>query len=151
MGVHSTYTPEIGEQFCEEIAANRSVRDICADENFPDKTTIFRWLAKYPEFRDMYAVAKELAVEAKVEDMFDIGDKPIEGMWRERNAEVQRRKIQCDNIKWYVGHIKPKKYGEKKAIEIEAKVTTETSEAKQLADLLTPEELATLQARMIAE
>lgn len=33
----------------------------------------------------------------------------------------------------------------------QVKLTTETSEAKQLADLLTPEELATLQARMIAE
>jgi len=163
MGRQSTYSAERVAPVLAQIAAGKSVRSICEQDGMPSKDAIFEWLAKYPEFRTQYALAKELGAEAMAEDIFEIADDGrndwmeklafhggVPG-WETNGENIQRSRLRVDARKWYLCHILPKKYGEKKAIEVDARVTTETSEARKLADLLTPEELATLQARMIAE
>src|SRR5262249_15782713 len=59
-GRPSRYSYEIADTICERLAVEgESLRTICADPAMPTKSTVFRWLARYEEFRDMYGVARE--------------------------------------------------------------------------------------------
>lgn len=108
-GRHSEYTPEIGAHICSEIAAGRSLRSICDDEGMPNKSTVFRWLARHPEFRDQYSRAQEDRTAAMAEEIIEIADD--EGI-----ADVQRARLRVDARKWLMSKMAPKKYGDKVAI-----------------------------------
>jgi hypothetical protein len=46
-----------------------SLRRICADRDMPDKSQVFRWLSQNETFRDQYARAREIQVEALVDEI----------------------------------------------------------------------------------
>lgn len=84
-----------------------------------------RWLQDQPDFRDQYARAKEIGVEAIAEDILDIADDGTND-WMERkdrgganvgwafNGEAARRsQIRIDARRWLLSKLAPKKYGDK--------------------------------------
>lgn len=101
-------TPELTEKICSLIAEGLSLRTICSAEDMPDKSNVFRWLAKDASFRDQYAIACEQRSEALVEDMLEISDDLTE--------EPNSRRIRIDTRKWIASKLKPKKYGDKIAV-----------------------------------
>lgn len=123
-GAPSSYNPDIAAVICGELAAGRSLRSVCDDEGMPDKSTVFRWLAAHPEFRDQYARAKEESADALAEDILEIAD-DARNDWMERAADeagagwvlngehVQRSKVRIDARKWLASKLKPKKYGDR--------------------------------------
>jgi terminase small subunit-like protein len=162
-GRPSSYSPEIAQAICGHIASsNDSLKAICeSDESLPEPRTVYRWLAAHPEFGQMYARAKEIQCHAIAEGIREIA---ADGRndWMERlafhggspgweiNGEcVNRSKLRVDTDKWLLSKLMPRKYGEK--LELEAKVTTESTEAAQLAAVLTPEELELIRQRVSAK
>jgi len=124
-GRPTDYTPELAADICARLSVGDSMRTICKDDAMPSRTTIFLWIATYPEFSNQYAIAKEEASEALAEEMFDIADNGSND-WMEAHSEdagraafklngenIQRAKLRVDVRKWYLSKIKPKKYGEK--------------------------------------
>ena len=159
-GRPSEYSQAVADFICEEIATGKSLRAVCASADVPASSTVFHWLAKYPEFRAQYATAKELAADAIAEEIFDIADDGrndwmeklnfnggVKG-WEVNGEALNRSRLRVDSRKWYLSKIMPKKYGDKITQEIDAKVVTESREAAQLAEVMTPEELATIHARL---
>ncbi len=60
------YNDALGERICSNIADGESLRSICRDEDYPDRATVFRWLA-IPDhiwFRDQCALAREASADA---------------------------------------------------------------------------------------
>lgn len=119
------YPDNIKESICERLADGQSLREICACEGFPGKSTVMRWLQADDEFRDQYARAKEIGVEALAEDILDIAD-DAQNDWMERkdpqgrnagwvvNGESARRsQIRIDARKWLLSKLAPKKYGDR--------------------------------------
>jgi 5-carboxymethyl-2-hydroxymuconate isomerase len=104
VGRPSEYTQELGDKLCSVLASGVSLRTACEAEEFPDRTTVFRWLRTYEQFRNQYARAKEEAADAFVEELIDISD---------GSGDVQRDKLKVDTRKWIASKLKPKKYGEK--------------------------------------
>lgn len=89
----------------------------------PDKSTVMRWLAKYPEFRDQYAGAREAQADYYAEEILEIADDGSND-WMERkrgdetieveNHEVlNRSRLRVDTRKWLMARMSPKKYGDK--------------------------------------
>jgi hypothetical protein len=126
MGRPSDYTTELANTICERISIGESVRHICrSDPEMPDKSTVFRWLWRHPEFRDQYAQACEIRAEVHAEEMLDIADdgtddfierfdKDGENSWWEfRGEHVQRSKLRVDTRKWIASKLIPKRYGDK--------------------------------------
>lgn len=112
-------------RICELLAEGLSLREICRADGMPDKATVMRWLHANAEFRDQYARAKEIGIEAIAEDILDIADDG-ENDWMERkgrdgeskgwefNGEAARRsQIRIDARKWLLSKLAPKKYGDK--------------------------------------
>jgi hypothetical protein len=71
-GRPSDYSAEIADTICDRLAGGESLRAICADAGMPNRATISRWLARYEEFRDQYAFAREWQAECLVDEILKI-------------------------------------------------------------------------------
>jgi hypothetical protein len=120
----SEMTQEICDAICDGIADGQSLRSICASEEMPNKSTVFRWLAADETFRDQYARAREAQADALFDDILDIADDGTNDFMTKKNADgadyealnsehIQRSKLRVDARKWMAGKLQPKKYGEK--------------------------------------
>jgi hypothetical protein len=120
VGRPSDYGPEIAAHICAEIAAGKSMREICRADGMPDMATVFRWLARHAEFREQYTRARELQADYLAEEILEIADDGRND-WTKRedgseavNAEtVQRSRLRVDARKWLMSKLQPKKYGDK--------------------------------------
>lgn len=124
-GRPTDYSEEVAETLCLLIAEGESLRAICDMDDMPAKATVFRWLARYPEFRDKYTRAKELGSEVHAEEMLEIADDATNDWMEAHNADgeavgyklngehVQRSKLRIDTRKWLLAKLQPKKYGDK--------------------------------------
>jgi hypothetical protein len=118
------FTAEVSARICELIAVGHSLRQICEQPGFPDRTTVHRWLQK-PEredFRLQYARAREAQADTFADEIHDIADTPMRvrkitkpdgGTETITEGMVEHRRLQIDARKWLAGKLKPKKYGEK--------------------------------------
>ena len=79
-GRKSSYDQAWAEAFCERLAGGDAASRISADPTMPSRTQISRWLMTVPEFREMYADARdwhlgwlELEIEAIAADVWKTG------------------------------------------------------------------------------
>ena len=139
----SDYSKQITETICERLGLGESLREICRDENMPDKSTVMRWLARHAEFRDQYASARDAQADYYAEEILEIADDGSND-WMERqnkdgstyeveNHEVlNRSRLRVDTRKWLMARMSPKKYGDK--LDIDQKTTHEVGAT--VADLM---------------
>jgi hypothetical protein len=71
-GRPSDYSVEIADTICNRLAGGESLRAICANDGMPDRATVSRWLARYEEFRDQYAFARECQADRLVDRILEI-------------------------------------------------------------------------------
>jgi len=109
-GRPSTYTQEMGNLICDKLTEGVSLRKLCKGKEFPNASTVYVWLDRFPLFAEQYARAREAATEDMLEDILEIADDPL--------IEVQDKRVRIDTRKWAMGKLKPKKYGEKQTHEI---------------------------------
>lgn len=122
------YSPEIVDIICNRIAEGQSVREIGRTAGMPAASTIFRWLAKYEDFRAKYLEAKDVFAEVLAEEILDIADnanndwmrrlpedEQSEG-WQLNGEHIARSRIRIDARKWIAGKLKPKKYGDRMTV-----------------------------------
>lgn len=123
-GRPSEYTAEIAAEICGRLANGESLREVCAAEDFPDKSTIFRWLAARDEFRDQYARAREAQVEHWADEIVEIADDGTNDWIERQNSDgstyeavnsdhINRSRLRVDARKWLMSKLAPKKYGDK--------------------------------------
>jgi hypothetical protein len=126
MGRPSDYSPELIAVICARMAEGVSLRSICLDDEMPDKSTVFRWLAAHKEFRDQYARAREARADAMAEEILEISDDdsddaitdPETGGTRLNSEFVARSRLKVDTRKWLMARMAPKVYGDKVSQEI---------------------------------
>lgn len=135
MGRPSDFTQDKADEICNLLAEGKSLRKICESEDFPSKTTIFRWLGANTKFRDQYAHAREAQAEYMAEEILDIADDGTndygfkEGDTKEGASanpvflaeHVQRSKLRVDSRKWLLSKMAPKKFGEFQRTELTGK------------------------------
>ena len=102
-GRPTIHSKELEYKICEHVANGKSLRTVCAMDDMPAMTTIFRWLDEKPSFREQYARAKESMADALTEDMLVIPDE---------EEDVARARLKVDTRKWIASKLKAKKYGD---------------------------------------
>lgn len=114
------YSQELADLICEALAEGHSLRSICASDDFPNKGTVFRWLATNKEFSDQYARAREAQADCLFDDILTIADDgrndsytDDEGRPRTDFDVIARSKLRVDARKWMAGKLRPKVYGDK--------------------------------------
>lgn len=123
IGRPEIYTQELADRVCEKIAEGYSMRTVCAPDDMPGLTTVFKWLRTNDEFAKQYARATEERTEAMSEDILDIADDGSNDLmtiqkgkeiYTVENKEVTNRsRLRVDTRKWLMAKMKPKKYGDK--------------------------------------
>lgn len=104
-GRPTDYNDEVAAHICSEISSGRSLRSICDDEGMPNKSTVFKWLAKHLSFNDQYTKAQEERTSAFAEEIVEISD--------ELTGDTQRDRLRVDTRKWLMSKMAPKRYGDK--------------------------------------
>lgn len=115
-GRPSSYSDEIADRICVELADGKSMRTVLAEDDMPAMSTVFQWLRKNEKFAEQYARAKKEAADAMAEDILSIADNAgyvITGMDKSDNARVNVEKMKIDTRKWLMVRLLPKKYGDK--------------------------------------
>ena len=83
-GRPSSYTFEVSEEICRQMAEGKGLRQICAQEEMPSRPTVLRWIEDNKSFRDRYARAREACMDWYQEEILriafdDSGDLIIDG------------------------------------------------------------------------
>lgn len=150
-GRPTDYSLELAERICQVLcASDATVTDVCAPADMPNRSTVFRWLAKYPEFRDLYVRAREFQSELLYDDMAEIANAPFEevpvfdllgnqlGVKVDAGAamaEMQRRKLQIDVIKFKLVKLQARRFGDNRSMDLNVKVNHNVS-SEQYKQLL---------------
>lgn len=108
MGRPSTYTPEIAERICAELAEGKSVARACDADDMPEQRTVFRWLTQHESFRQQYMRAREARADAR----FERTDQVLLDM-RAGVIDASQARVELDAIKWQTGKEAPKRYGDR--------------------------------------
>lgn len=122
-GRPSLYTEELAARICYLIATNaHSVKIIASKfKDIPDDTTIYSWLAKYPEFSRQYLEAKEIQAHIYSDTVMDY-------IWDvdERPEAIAKANAILNGAKWHLSKLAPKQFGDKK--EVKSQVTLDVHE-----------------------
>lgn len=151
VGAPSTFSPGIAAVICTRIAEGESLREIVKTEGMPDRTTVYDWLIRHPDFAHQYTRAREEQADTLADEIIAIADEQPEiivvtdkktGAVIEHkldNAFLQWQKNRIDARKWTAMKLKPKKYGDRMAVEgVEggAAIKTEETGHNMLFDLI---------------
>jgi len=120
----TTYTQDLADKICEQLALGISMRTVSRDESLPAMSTMFKWLREHKEFSEQYEKAKQESTDAMAEDILDIADNGTNDYIERENKDgstyevinneaIQRSRLRVDTRKWLMSKMKPKKYGEK--------------------------------------
>lgn len=129
-GRPTKYTLILAKEICDVIASSELGLIHLVDQNphWPHRATIYKWLRLHPEFRESYYKAKEDQAEVIVEYMQEAMNEVHKFVDEETGLvkiDVPLLKLKVDTFKWQAGKLKPKKYGDAKALE---PVSTEVDE-----------------------
>ena len=103
----STYDPAICETICERLAEGEPLVRICAEPGMPSVGTVFNWLKSHAEFREMYALAREVQGHF----MFDAVGQVIDDATPQT---AYLAKVKSDGLRWQAGRLAPKAFGDLK-------------------------------------
>jgi len=143
VGRPSDYNDELAGEILLRVAQGESLRSIGLDPEMPESRSIWRWLVKYPEFSQQYALAKEDSADVHADEILDIADNGTND-WMATNDEnnagyrfngeaVARSRLRVDARKWVASKLKPKKYGEKVESTVNLKAEVAVTERPTLS------------------
>jgi len=119
-GRPSDYSEELGTVICHRLIQGESLRAICRSTDMPALSTVCLWLSKHESFSVQYARAKEIQMEHKLEEMFEIADNSAgditigpDGRTIVNHENIQRARLRVDTRKWAMSKLAPKKYGDR--------------------------------------
>jgi hypothetical protein len=151
VGAPTTYNSHIAFVLCTRIAEGESLREIVKDAGMPDRSTVYDWLLRHPEFADQYARAREEQADTLADEIIAIADEQPEiiavtdkktGALIEHKLDgafLQWQKNRIEARKWTAMKLKPKKYGDRMAVEgVEggAAIKTEDTNANTFLDII---------------
>lgn len=115
VGRPSKFSQDLAENICEQIANGKSLRAICAGDDMPSATTVFKWLNENQDFSEQYARARDRQADHYFEEIVEISDS-VEA----DSAAVAKARLQVDARKWTLSKLAPKKYGEKTELDVKS-------------------------------
>ena len=95
----------------DRLAMGESLLTICKDTTLPDYRTISRAVSNDDALYDIYRKGRVLQAEYYADQINDLATAPLptgDGVDnRLLNAEVQRRRLEIDTLKWTFARIQP--------------------------------------------
>lgn len=106
-GRPSIFTDQLAATICERIASGELLINICAEDDMPGYTTVFRWLEERAWFREIYTRARRDQADFMVEDTVRIADDEV---------DANRARVRVMTRQWLAERLNASKYGAKMAL-----------------------------------
>lgn len=130
------YTPEFAEVVCRRMSEGASLREVCR-ENGEAEATVRGWIRDNREgFAARYQVARTLQVESWSDQIIEIGNR--------QDLDPQDKRLRCDNLKWLMSKLLPKRYGDRLLVAGDAENPLQVLHAQASLDNLSNEALVAL-------
>lgn len=134
-GRPSTYTPEMGEKICEQLAMGRPITHICREKGFPHYITVIKWQSQFPEFAELSARAMEAGTHVIAADALEIADR--------EDLEPADKRVRIDTRLRLIGKWNKRIYGDSVAHDVEVRrvdrVEVALVDARPMRDVTPPE------------
>jgi hypothetical protein len=113
------YSPELAATICDQLASGKSLRQICASPDMPDRRTVGRWVVQHPEFREQYEAARLFWADELFEEIADLSaqarniaeDAETRGFNSHAAVGALREEIRAKM--WVCARLRPEKYGDR--------------------------------------
>ena len=105
------------QRVCDELAKGKSLRSICdGDDTMPAWSTVLQTVQRDEDAFEMYSRARAIGAEVLADHMHDLAGSPLPADIDPKlaNAEVQRRRIEVDTLKWTFARMQPRGVRHKK-------------------------------------
>lgn len=106
------YSEELGEAVCDLVAAGKTVKQIGDTPGMPASSILFRWLDKYPAFRDGYLRARELAAHASESNIMDYMGRLSIG-----DLDANAARVLINAEQWLAAKRAPRTHGDRVEVE----------------------------------
>jgi len=139
------FTDAIADEICWRLTHGEPLVQICKDAHLPHVATIYRWLIRFPIFCDMYARAREDQADTNADEILQIADEHPPEHTDEKGRTsldmtyIQWQKNRIEARKWTAAKLKPRKYGDRFAVEgVEggAAIKTEDTSANKFLEVI---------------
>ena len=106
------------------------MKSVCREEGMPNHVTVLRWALTIPEFRNQYAIAREMQAEVLADELLEIADDGRNDWmekqdqngamigWRENGEAMRRSQLRIETRKWVAAKLMPKRWGDKNTTEL---------------------------------
>jgi hypothetical protein len=153
IGRPTIFKQEIADIICIMLSEGMSLRQILkadTEGKLPAQSTIYEWLIRFPLFAEQYTRAREEQADTLADEIISIADEQPEviavtdknGALIEHKLDgafLQWQKNRIEARKWTAMKLKPKKYGDRMAVEgVEggAAIKTEDTGANKFLDII---------------
>ena len=94
---------------CDELADGKSLNSICKRDDMPHRVTVLQAVQRDDELYEMYARARAIGAETLADEIHDVSRQSLDSVDKQMaNAEVQRRRLQVDSLKWTYARQQPR-------------------------------------------
>ena len=146
VGRPSKYSEALADRICEAMINGRDLMSICNSSGFPDRKSVYRWAAQYPDFAARLESAREALGDLAA---YEIGR--IAANCTPESAVSDRVKLAA--LQWRASRLAPRKYSERRVNELVGAgggpVAVEARPSTFDVTLLTPEERAVLKKGLL--
>lgn len=154
MGAPTKFKQETADLICVMLSEGMSLRKILKADTagvLPSQATVYNWLFSQPDFLKQYTRAREEQAETLADEIIDIADEQPEivavvdkttGALIEHKLDgafLQWQKNRIEARKWTASKLRPKKYGDRVAVEgVEggAPIVTEDTGANKFLEVI---------------
>jgi hypothetical protein len=148
IGAPTTFNQRTADLICILLAEGMSLRQILREDKtgvMPAQSTVYEWLLRHPLFAEQYARAREEQADTNADEIIAIADEmPPEytdkdGKTSLDQTYIQWQKNRIDARKWTAAKLKPRKYGDRMAVEgVEggAAIKTEDAGANKFLEII---------------
>ena len=131
------YTGEFADEVCRRMAEGASLREVCRDNDVPE-STVRQWVRDDRDgFAARYQAARALQVESWSDQIIEIGNR--------KDLDPQDKRLRCDNLKWLMSKLLPKRYGDRLLVAGDAENPLQVLHQQVSVDDLSTEQLEALE------
>jgi hypothetical protein len=148
IGRPTIFKQEIADIICIMLSEGMSLRQILkadTEGKLPAQSTIYEWLIRFPVFAEQYARAREEQADTNADEILEIADEmPPEYTDKDGRTSLDQtyiawQKNRIEARKWTAAKLRPKKYGDRMAVEgVEggAAIKTEDTGANKFLEII---------------
>ena len=101
-------TKALMQRVCDELADGKSLNQICRMDDMPSRRAVYYAIQRDDELFDLYAKSRAIAAEILSDEINDVAREPLDSIDpKARMAEVQRRRMLEDALKWTFANQQP--------------------------------------------